>query len=177
MARTPKLKVFTTPIGFHDVYVAAPSRAAALRAWGSERDLFARGLASEVSDPELIAEALAKPGEVIRHLRGSEAEQFAELSKMDKDHPQKADSPPKKPAKPKPRPSRTAVTEAEAALNAAESRHHAEDGEAKARVEEAQRQRRELQRRHAAERRDLQSALDEAQDRYDRAIERWRSDA
>jgi hypothetical protein len=28
-----KLKVFRTPIGFHDAYVAAPSKKAALAAW------------------------------------------------------------------------------------------------------------------------------------------------
>ena len=38
-----KLKVFRTPIGFHDAYVAAPSRAAALRAWGADTDLFSTG--------------------------------------------------------------------------------------------------------------------------------------
>ena len=35
-----KLKVFRTAIGFHDAYVASPSRAAALRAWGADTDLF-----------------------------------------------------------------------------------------------------------------------------------------
>ncbi len=34
MAR--KLKVFRTPAGFHDAYVAAPSRKAALAAWGAD---------------------------------------------------------------------------------------------------------------------------------------------
>ena len=32
----PKLKVYRTPIGFHDAYVAAPSQKAALDAWGSD---------------------------------------------------------------------------------------------------------------------------------------------
>ena len=35
MARTGRLKVFRTSIGFHDAYVAAPSRKAALEAWGA----------------------------------------------------------------------------------------------------------------------------------------------
>ena len=44
---TRKLKVFRTPIGFHDAYVAAPSQKAALQAWGTDTDLFARGVALE----------------------------------------------------------------------------------------------------------------------------------
>src|SRR6185312_8207523 len=58
-----KLRVFRTPIGFHDAYVAAPSRKAALAAWGAEANLFARGTAEQVSDPKLMLEPLknAKP--------------------------------------------------------------------------------------------------------------------
>lgn len=40
MARGSRLKVYRTPIGFHDTYVAAPSQKAALAAWGSGHDLF-----------------------------------------------------------------------------------------------------------------------------------------
>ncbi len=68
MAR--KLKVFRTIAGFHDAYVAAPSRAAALRAWGATTDLFAMDAAEEVTDPELMKEALADPGVVTRKSRG-----------------------------------------------------------------------------------------------------------
>ena len=75
MAR--KLKVFRTPAGFHDAYVAAPSRKAALADWGADADLFARGVAEEVTDPALLEEPLARPGEVVRRSRGSAAEQLA----------------------------------------------------------------------------------------------------
>jgi len=81
MAKAKKLKVFRTPIGFHDAYVAAPSRKAALEAWGSDGDLFAQGLAEVVTDPKLTKKALARPGEVIRTLRGTEAEQLRALGK------------------------------------------------------------------------------------------------
>jgi len=74
-----KLKVFRTPIGFHDAYVAAPSRKAALAAWGADADLFARGVAELVTDPKLMAEPLEKPGEVIRRVRGTAAEHIAAL--------------------------------------------------------------------------------------------------
>ena len=42
--RKQKLKVYCTPVGFHDAYVAAPSQKAALQAWGAKTNLFAQGL-------------------------------------------------------------------------------------------------------------------------------------
>ena len=42
--RKLKLKVFRTPIGFHDAYVAAPSQKAALEAWGADSNIFAQTL-------------------------------------------------------------------------------------------------------------------------------------
>lgn len=81
MARTAKLKVFRTPIGFHDAYVAAPSQKAALEAWGSDADLFARGIAELVVDRDLTQEPLKHPGKIIRRSRGSTAEQIAALPK------------------------------------------------------------------------------------------------
>ena len=77
MARA--LKVFRTPIGFHDAYVAAPSQKAALEAWGSDANLFARGAAERVTDAGLMAEPLAHPGKVIRRPRGTTAEHLAAL--------------------------------------------------------------------------------------------------
>lgn len=71
-----KLKVFRTPIGFHDAYVAAASQKAALEAWGSDVDLFARGIAEKVTDPKLMEDPLAKPGIVIKVSRGSAGNHF-----------------------------------------------------------------------------------------------------
>ncbi|RZM24604.1 MAG: hypothetical protein EOP67_46290 [Sphingomonas sp.] len=79
MARAGKLKVYRTAAGFHDAYVAAPSQKAALAAWGSEHDLFARGIAELVTDADLAAEPLASPGVVIKRSRGTTAEQIAAL--------------------------------------------------------------------------------------------------
>jgi hypothetical protein len=53
MARA--LKVLRTAAGFHDASVAATNRKAALAARGSRADLFARGMAEQVTDPELTA--------------------------------------------------------------------------------------------------------------------------
>ena len=79
--RKPKLKVYRTPIGFHDAFVAAPNQKAALDAWGAKTNLFARDLAEEVTDPKLTRTPLGDPGKVIKVLRGSEAEQLAALKK------------------------------------------------------------------------------------------------
>ncbi|VXB63747.1 hypothetical protein [Brevundimonas sp. G8] len=61
----PKLKVFTWSDGFHAFTVAASSRPKALDAWGSKQDLFATGLASQLSDGPDYEAALASPGDVI----------------------------------------------------------------------------------------------------------------
>ncbi|MFN3877078.1 MAG: hypothetical protein ACK4MH_01735 [Brevundimonas sp.] len=61
-----RLKVFTWSDGFHAFTVAVSSRPKALEAWGSKQDLFASGLASEVSVGADYDAALAAPGEVIQ---------------------------------------------------------------------------------------------------------------
>lgn len=62
----PRLKVFRWSDGFHAYSVAVSSRPKALEAWGSEQDLFAAGLASEVKAGADFDAAMAAPGEVIR---------------------------------------------------------------------------------------------------------------
>jgi hypothetical protein len=79
--RKQRLKVYRTPIGFHDAYVAAPSQKAALEAWGSDADLFARGSAEVVTEAKLRKAPLERPGQVVKVLRGTKAEQLAALRK------------------------------------------------------------------------------------------------
>jgi hypothetical protein len=79
--RKQRLKVYCTPIGFHDALVAAPSQKAALEAWGASTNLFARGLAETVTDRALAEPALAEPGKVIKVSRGSKAEQLRAAAK------------------------------------------------------------------------------------------------
>src|SRR5437764_15308891 len=67
------LKVFQAHLGFYDTAVAAPSRAAALKAWGSRQNLFREGVASETKDPQAVTAALAKPGVVLRRAVGTNA--------------------------------------------------------------------------------------------------------
>jgi len=71
MARA--LKTFQAHLGFYDTVVAAPSQAAALKAWGSRRDLFREGFAKASDDPAAIEAASAKPGVVLRRAAGSKA--------------------------------------------------------------------------------------------------------
>ncbi len=92
MAKAPEsraLKVYRTAIGFHDAYVAAPSMKAALAAWGTDKNLFARGAAELVEDRALTAEPLSHPGEVVRVLRGSAADHVQALGKQSAKKPAK----------------------------------------------------------------------------------------
>jgi hypothetical protein len=163
-----KLKVFRMPIGFEDAYVAAPSRKAALAAWGAEHDQFARGVAEEVTDPKLAKEPLAHPGEVIRTSRGDLASQLKALPK----HPRKqaakvaARAPAKKRPKPKPPPKRDRLDAAEAALNAARERHRAE-------IEKLERQLEVLRAKQERELASLSRKRDAAREAYSTALEAW----
>ena len=192
MAR--QLKVFVVPAGFHDAYVAAPSRKAALAAWGSEHDLFARGIAQEVTDPGLMEEPLAHPGEVIKRSRGTTAEQIAALpdapvrSAAGDDLPitpaktkrgggkaspaRKAD--PKPAPLPPPKPSRDALAAAEQALADFEDAYREADAALLARQRELDRERRDLDAAHDRDSKERSDALAEERDRYDRAMARWR---
>jgi hypothetical protein len=163
-----KLKVFRTPAGFHDAYVAAPSRKAALAAWGADADLFARGVAEEVTDAALMEEPLARPGEVVKRSRGSAAEQLAALP----DAPEKKQAAKKPTAKPKPR--RDALDAAEQALEDAQARQRAVERELAERQEALDREKRAAAKSWARERARLEEARDTAAADYDAALERWR---
>ena len=180
-APMPALKVFRTAIGFHDAYVAAPSMKAALEAWGAGGNLFATGMAEQVTDAKLTKAPLAEPGKVIKVVRGTDAEHFEALGKAPV-KPKRADAPaaaePKKPArvaKPKPRPSRDKLDSAETALADAERRHNTERA-ALARKETALREeRRRLETAQEAEQATLQSNRDRADAEYEKAMKRWRA--
>ncbi len=167
-----KLKVFRTPAGFHDAYVAAPSRKAALSAWGASADLFARGLAEEVTDPALMEAPLAAPGEVIKRSRGSAEEQLAAAPPS-----RRAGKPPvpkkKTAAKSAPRPSRAVLDEAEAALDAAAATAEAERRDLAKRRAALEREEKTAEQRWRTERRAREEARYTARERYDAALARW----
>ena len=84
MAR--KLKTYQTSVGFFDLAIAAPPMAAALRAWGSDTNLFQQGFAKETGDPAIVAATLAKPGVVLRRPVGSDGA-FSEHADLPKELP------------------------------------------------------------------------------------------
>ncbi len=102
------LKVFQAHLGFYDTAVAAPSRAEALKAWGSRQNLFREGVASETKDAQAVTAALAKPGVVLRRPVGTNApfSENPDLPKVPnvpkKEPPAKAQAKPPPPPKPSP---------------------------------------------------------------------------
>jgi hypothetical protein len=137
-----KLKVFQAQFGFYDTVVAAPSRAAALRAWGIRQDLFASGEARETTDAAAIAAATAQPETPLRRAVGSTDPFALEPTSLPKvpDAPKKAAVKPVAKAKPnapaKPPADRSKLDAAEKALRALDDRRKAE--EADLRREEAE---------------------------------------
>ncbi|HVM37938.1 MAG TPA: hypothetical protein VM265_06090 [Sphingomicrobium sp.] len=191
-----KLKLFRTPIGFHDAYVAAPSQKAALEAWGADSNLFAQGIAEVVSDPALCEEALARPGEVIRKARGSAEEHVRALGDAPRrrvredagrEEEEQGRSPrPSRPsgrgsraspAKRAParvkRPSRAEVEKAEAALAGAEDAHRAAIAALRAEQEALERRRRELEQSYREQWDALSARLEKAREEYRRAMTQW----
>jgi hypothetical protein len=118
---TRRLKVFQTQLGFYDSVVAAPSQAAALRAWGVKQNLFADGQARIADDAKAAAAARAHPETPLRRAVGS-ADPFVleptglpdipDLPRPEKAKARRAG----KAAKPRAPADRTALDAAEAAL-------------------------------------------------------------
>lgn len=182
MARAKKLKVYRTVAGFNDAYVAAPSQKAALEAWGSDRDLFARGIAELVTDPALTAEPLASPGVVVKHSRGTTAEQIKAMPtrkprttrRGDSDHTEASEQPRKPKAAPKPKPSSAKLEAAETALETVTANY---DGRMKAladREVKLARERRDLEKQQQDEVGAAEAAVIEARQAFDGALREWR---
>jgi hypothetical protein len=173
-ARKQKLKVFRTPIGFHDAYVAAPSQKAALEAWGAGTNLFTAGTAELVTDRTLIEEPLSKPGEVIKRPRGSAKEHMAALGRSGpKGQRGESRTKPGTKDRAKAKPSRAALERAEAALAGVE-KQQAEKRGALDREEEALKKRRQAleEKQHRAMERAVEKR-DAAEKRYREAMARW----
>ena len=170
-----KLKVFRTPTGFHDAYVAAPSRKAALKAWGADADLFARGTAEQITDPRLMAEPLKHPGEVIRVSRGDLAAQLKALGPRKKPAAKKKpeSKPASKPPKPKPPPRRDKVDEAEAALDQARHTQAGERAALEKQRDAIDRKLEALETRHEEEIARLEERFENARAAYRAALEKW----
>jgi flagellar motility protein MotE (MotC chaperone) len=173
--RKQKLKVFRTPIGFHDAYVAAPSRKAALEAWGADSNIFAQGIAEEVTDPKLMEGPLARPGEVIKRPRGS-AEEHAAAA--DSQRPRKKESRPSPQPSPAKRergkkPSRDELDAAEEALEKAGKKQRKALARIDEQIQKLERERRDMQREHERERDALAEEVERARSAYRRAMRDW----
>jgi hypothetical protein len=124
-----RLKVFQAQIGFYDTVVAAPSQAAALRAWGVHQNLFANGEARITDDAQAKAAAIAHPEVPLRRAVGS-ADPFAlEPTSSPKGPVEPGKSPAKgsrkasSEASKRAQADRTALTAAEAALGRLDADH------------------------------------------------------
>lgn len=180
MARKSPLKVYRTAIGFHDAYVAAPSRKAALEAWGAGTDLFTAGISEEVKelDGEAAREALAKPGEVVRAKRtGADIipmpERPAAKRKTKPESKSNARPEPKTKAKPKPRPSRAALDKAEKALARLEAKQAAERAELDKEEVRLANRRRALEKKQREAMEKAEAKRDEAGRSYRKAMKEW----
>jgi hypothetical protein len=170
-----QLKVFRTSTGFHDAYVAAPSRKAALAAWGAEADLFARGVAEEVTDAKLTKEPLERPGEVIRLSRGDLAAQLKAFGPRKSKARRAVKATAKRPASPKPAPppKRDRLDAAKAALDEARLRHATETAELEAEREALDRRLKALRARHDKELARLKRKHEQASEAYRRLLAEW----
>lgn len=178
MAKTAKLKVFRTSIGFHDAYVAVSSRNAALEAWGADKNLFAMKAAEQVTDPLLMAEPLKHPGTVIRVAKGSTAEHLRAAGRTValKKRPSnvRANANPEKAApKQRPRPSRRAVDLAEQALAALDNRAAALRRDFREREEALKKERAKAEDNLTAERERLEKKLKKAKALYSQKLSEW----
>ena len=169
----PKLKVYRTPIGFHDAYVAAPSMKAALKAWGTEKNLFARGAAELVTDAKLTKEPLARPGEVIKRARGSAAEHRKAAGSGKDTAGEGKTATERKPVRRKPRPDRKPLEKAEQALSTARQRHELARADIDRRLEALQAKRRELVKTQESEIADLEKEREARESAYRRALDKW----
>jgi hypothetical protein len=169
----PKLKVYRTPIGFHDAYVAATSMKAALKAWGTEKNLFARGAAEIVTDAKLVKEPLARPGEVIKRARGSAAEHRKAAGSADRPADDTTSTPERQPAKRKPPPDRKPLETAEQALNAAREKYDRDLADIDDQLAVLQDKRRKLARAQETDIDKLEKERSAREAVYRRALDKW----
>jgi hypothetical protein len=177
-----KLKVFQAQFGFFDTVLAAPSQAAALRAWGTHRNLFATGDAKVVTDEAAIAAALEHPGTLLRRAVGSNDPFALEPASLPKipDLPEpapvsKGPAPRTAPPKPKPEPvrkqppDRFRLDAAEAALRELDDRREQEEVDLLRQQEELDKKLTAAQQSYVEARKKATAALVAAREAYRKA--------
>jgi hypothetical protein len=126
--------------------------------------------AEEVTDPKLMAAPLARPGEVVKQVRGSNAEHMAAAGPSASPKTKTSDA-----SKPKPRPSRANLDRAEKRLETADA-GLAEEIEVFEREKAALREREDAARRASDRRRAKLEAKRHAEaEAYAAALKKWRA--
>jgi colicin import membrane protein len=159
-----KLKSYQTSIGFYDMAVAAPSKKAALEAWGSGSNLFAHGLAKEADDPAVVAATMARPGVVLKRPVGSNGP-FKEHAALPKALLERAsDKPSTKPKQPAP-----ATDDKAERKKAIAFEKELERRQEQRRIEEAEAEKRRKRREQATAK--AEAALAKAKARHDDTVQ------
>lgn len=168
----PRLKAFQAAMGFYETVVAAPSKKAALEAWGARQDLFQEGLARLADDPAAVEAALARPGVVLRRAAGS-SQPFQEEAPPPTlpRTPAKAKSTarPQPPEPEPPPPDRSELAAAERALAQAERERDRAMASIARERQALEAKEREAQDAFQAQRRPLERAIEKARKAYRRA--------
>jgi len=167
MAR--RLKVFKARFGFHDSIVAAPSQAAALKAWGTHRNLFAEGHAAVAADCREVEAALARPGTPLLRPIGSDGDyaEDPEALPVVPAGPRPTSRRRSAAAAPRPPPDRSELDAAEAALKAVQAR--SQDQERRWRDRRA-----DLEAEIRREKTEMRESLADAKSAVAKAREAWR---
>jgi hypothetical protein len=170
-----KLKVFQAQLGFYDSVVAAPSRAAALRAWGVHQNLFASGEAHVTEDGDAVKAALERPHTPLKRAVGSKGPFGLAASLPDVPNAPKRRPPAKSAAKAKPEPlkrppaDRTALDAAEAALRTLDEDRRTEDAALRHQQEALDMKKSAAQADYVVRRKSATAAVAEARKAYRKA--------
>src|ERR1700761_1856245 len=167
-----KLKVFQASFGFHESVVAAPSQAAALRAWGSHQNLFADGSAKVTTDAAATEAALSHPETPLRRAIGSDDPfqlEAKSLPKVPQAHKQKIApaGKPRKAAPPEaPPPDRGELDRAEEHLRALNEKRRREEARFERRLRDLQAEQAEAQRNYVEDKKGAEREVQSARRTY-----------
>lgn len=174
--RARKLKVFQAQFGFYDSVVAAPSQAAALRAWGTHQNLFASGEARVTTDEAAVKAAIDHAEIPLRRAVGSNDPFELEPKSPPKvpDAPNRALSAKPKAkttpaAKPRPPVDRSKLDAAEKALRDLDERRKAEEADLRRDEEALEAKKSDAQAAYVVARKAATSAVVEAREAYRKA--------
>jgi len=170
-----KLKVFQAQFGFFDTVVAAPSQAAALRAWGTRQNLFASGEARVTDDEAAVTAAIEHPETPLRRAVGSNDPFELEPTSLPKvpdapKRPSQTVKPKREPAKKqKPPADRSKLNAAEAAVRELDERRKAEEAGLRREEEALEQKKADAQAAYVEARKAATAAVVDARQAYRKA--------